>query len=154
MNTPLNIDDIVAIDAINMQPYFEMEAMEFNKTTRKSGLLKEIKQGAQFATISQKQHIVAYFEYLPISSEVGKICSIQVHPDYQNKFFLRRLFRNMYCLIKTINEKKILSATHRKNRKSVKFHTMSGFTITEKDQRRILYEIDTNTLARNLLKFI
>ena len=150
----LNIENIVDIDALNMTPYFEMEGLQFDKEKRNHGIISEINNGAQITTVVADNKMVAYFEFISIGSEICKICSIQVHPDYQNKFVLRKLLKKTYYLIKESKHKIFLSATHALNTKSIKFHKKIGFSITYQDSNKVLFEISAHDLKHKLVKFI
>jgi len=149
-----NIENIVEIDALNMTQYFEMEGLQFDRNKRKKGIISEIDDGAQMATVVADNKIVAYFEFISMGPEICKICSIQVHPEYQDKYVLRRLIKNTYTLVKKSQHNIFLSATHALNKKSIKFHQQLGFSITYQDEKKILFEISTHKFKENLYKFL
>jgi ribosomal protein S18 acetylase RimI-like enzyme len=150
----LNIENIVEIDALNMTPYFEMEGLQFNEKKRKKSIISRIDNGAQIATVVVNNRIVAYFEFDSIGSKVCKICSIQVHPEYQDKFVLRKLLKKTYYLVKESKYDNFLSATHASNTKSIKFHKRIGFSTIYQDPNKILFKISSHKLKNNLCRFL
>ncbi len=149
----IDLEQIIKLDSLNMLPVFETAGIEFDRETRRSGLLSEIEQGAWFILVERKGCLIAYLEYLSEPDGNGKVLSIQVHPKYKGSFVLRQMLSGAYHKLQYSCPRLIHSSAHEGNAASLSLHKKLGFIETGRKDGRLLFEIEGDELLSHLAVF-
>ncbi len=149
------ISQIVEIDRLNMSPFFSYSGRDFNAELRKSGIIKEVANGAVFFVVKENEKIIGYIELIEREDKRVTVKSVQIHPSKQNGVTLRRLIEGIYPKLKNIfAEHQVISATHRINQKSISLHRKLGFIETDIDDDLTTFRCDGVELLARLEKYI
>ncbi|PIE63646.1 MAG: hypothetical protein CSA26_11975 [Desulfobacterales bacterium] len=148
-----NIDELVALDRLNMAPVIEQAGGTFDPEVRRRNLLLEMEKGAVFFSIQRSGKTIAYLQYMPEPNDRWNIMSIQIHPAYQKGFVLRELLSEARRRLQTDAPSVIRSSVHFTNQASLRLHRKLGFMKVEEDADRVLFVIDGKTLCERLARF-
>lgn len=146
MISELDIQNIIELDRINMQPILDKHNIKFDCKLRENGIRKEIENGAEFIFLENECDIIAYLEYLKVDDNIFKIPSIQIHPNNQNGFTLLKLLNNSLPILKENYLKKVTSSVHKSNKPSLKLHQKLGFGQVSESSDRVELEISAELL--------
>ena len=153
MLSKIEIQEIIELDRINMQPVLDKFSIKFDCKMREEGIKKELNTGAKFLILRKEGKIIAYLEYLFENEEVCKIPSIQTYPENQDGFTLVRLLVIAYTELKKNCPKWISSSVHKSNQSSIKLHEKLGFVNVDETNERIEFKINGEQLLNNIQRY-
>lgn len=152
----MNIDQIIELDRINMEPVIEQLNLpfKFNPDLRRKGIEKEINEGAKFIFIERDNIIIAYFEYIMDDFGVCKIPSIQIHPEFQNGIALKKLLDKVYSEWSYNCPLVVTTSVHKTNKKSLNLHKRLGFEVVNETNERVEFKIPGEKLIKRIEFFL
>ena len=150
--TQNEIDEIVEIDRINMEPILKEIGIIFDCDKRKTSLLSEISLGSEFVLIKNRHEIKAYIQYL-FNDELCDVRSIQIKPEYKGGLLLKQIFIELFEKINNRENFVIKSSVHKNNIKSMALHRNLKFNEVQSSENRVEYQISSAQLAERIKKF-
>ncbi|MDE1465344.1 GNAT family N-acetyltransferase [Spartinivicinus poritis] len=140
----IDIEEIVALDELNMALIIREAGGVFDPLWRKKKLFEEIGKGCRIMTNYIGGELAGYLQYIQEDDDEVYILSIQIHPKYRNGITLRALIKKSLREITPSSIKYITSSVHRNNTSVIKLHRKLGFLVFNETKERVLFKLDLN----------
>ena len=143
---------MLELDHLSFKPILEAAGQQFDPEFRKAEIQQHIRQGARFVLVFSEGKIVAYAEYLPLNERIGKIFSLQIHPDFRGGMTLRRLLVAAWDEWKDVRQELIWTTVHLTNAPSLALHRSLGFVEINREDGKVFFEIPRKVLVARLAR--